>query len=344
MWWWRHRLRRKLYFGTAGLTSLLLIGLLLGLYRSQKKQERLGRSILLEKERAESYLDMAGTLIVALDKTCRITMLNRRGGEILGYPETELVGKNWFDTAVPPEYRNLAMEDFRDFIAGTGGTLRVHGDLRVLDSQGQVHILDWTSSLLHDEQGNVVGALISGKDVTDRRRLEEDLKVLATTDSLTGLSNRRHFLDMAAATMENYRRYRRPLAVLMLDIDRFKRINDTYGHATGDQVLIVLADTLREVLRSADICGRYGGEEFVCLLPETTEIEARVVAERLRMAMAEQAIATAEGELHFNVSIGLAEAEPGDSTVETLIQRADVAMYEAKAAGRNRVVSCGGAG
>ena len=340
----RHRLRRKLYFGTAGLTSLLLIGLLLGLYRSQKKQERLGRSILREKERAESYLDMAGTLIVALDKTGRITMLNRRGGEILGYPETELVGKNWFDMAVPPEYRNLAMETFHDFIAGTGGTLGVHGDLRVLDSQGQIHILDWTSSLLHDEQGNVVGALISGKDVTDRRRLEEDLKVLATTDSLTGLSNRRHFLDMAAATMENYRRYRRPLAVLMLDIDRFKRINDTYGHATGDQVLIVLADTLREVLRSADICGRYGGEEFVCLLPETTEIEARVVAERLRMAMAEQAIATAEGELHFNVSIGLAEAEPGDSTVETLIQRADVAMYEAKAAGRNRVVSCGGAG
>ena len=340
----RHRLRRKLYFGAAGLTSLLLLGLLVGLYRSQKKQERLGRSILREKERAESYLDMAGALIVAVDTTGRITMLNRRGSEILGYPEPELVGKNWFDTAVPPEYRDLAIEAFHEFIGGTGGALRVHADLRVLDSQGQVHILDWTSSLLHDEQGHIVGALSSGKDVTDRRRLEEDLKVLATTDSLTGLSNRRHFLDMAAATMENYRRYRRPLAVLMLDIDRFKRINDTYGHATGDQVLIVLADTLREVLRSADICGRYGGEEFVCLLPETTEIEARVVAERLRMAMAEQTIATAEGELHFTVSIGLAEAEPGDSTVETLIQRADVAMYEAKAAGRNRVVSCGGAG
>jgi diguanylate cyclase (GGDEF)-like protein/PAS domain S-box-containing protein len=340
----RHRLRRNIYFGTAGLTSLLLLGLLLGLYRSQKKQELLAHSILQEKERAESFLDMAGALIVAVDTTGRITMLNRRGGEILGYPETELVGKNWFDIAVPSDYRDLAIEAFHDFIAGTGGTLPVHADLRVLDSQGQVHILDWTSSLLHDEQGNIVGALISGKDVTERRRLEEELKVMATTDSLTGLSNRRHFLDLAAAAMENYRRNCRPLALLMLDIDRFKRINDSYGHVTGDQVLVALADTLRETLRSADLCGRYGGEEFVCLLPETTEIEARLVAERLRRAMADRRIAAADGELRFTVSIGLAEATPGDSTIETLLQRADVAMYEAKAAGRNRIVSCGGAG
>jgi diguanylate cyclase (GGDEF)-like protein len=186
--------------------------------------------------------------------------------------------------------------------------------------------------------------LISGKDVTERRRLEEELKVMATTDSLTGLSNRRHFLDLAAAAMENYRRNCRPLALLMLDIDRFKRINDSYGHVTGDQVLVALADTLRETLRSADLCGRYGGEEFVCLLPETTEIEARLVAERLRRAMADRRIAAADGELRFTVSIGLAEATPGDSTIETLLQRADVAMYEAKAAGRNRIVSCGGAG
>jgi diguanylate cyclase (GGDEF)-like protein/PAS domain S-box-containing protein len=340
----RHRLRRNIYFGTAGVTSLLLLGLLLGLYRSQKKQELLAHSILQEKERAESFLDMAGALIVAVDTTGRITMLNRRGGEILGYPETELVGKNWFDIAVPSDYRDLAIEAFHDFIAGTGGTLPVHADLRVLDSQGQVHILDWTSSLLHDEQGNIVGALISGKDVTERRRLEEELKVMATTDSLTGLSNRRHFLDLAAAAMENYRRNCRPLALLMLDIDRFKRINDSYGHVTGDQVLVALADTLRETLRSADLCGRYGGEEFVCLLPETTEIEARLVAERLRRAMADRRIAAADGELRFTVSIGLAEATPGDSTIETLLQRADVAMYEAKAAGRNRIVSCGGAG
>ena len=158
------------------------------------------------------------------------------------------------------------------------------------------------------------------------------------------MNNRHFFWENLNNTIALAEENNHAVTVMLFDLDRFKEVNDTYGHATGDQVLIALADTLREVLRSADLCGRYGGEEFVCLLPETTEIEARVVAERLRMAMAEQTIATAEGELHFTVSIGLAEAEPGDSTVETLIQRADVAMYEAKAAGRNRVVSCSGAG
>lgn len=180
----------------------------------------------------------------------------------------------------------------------------------------------------------------SGADVTQRRQLEEELKILATTDPLTGLSNRRHFLAAAALVMESFRRYHRPLTLLMLDIDHFKKINDTYGHGVGDQVLVAVADTLRSVLRSADLCGRFGGEEFVCLLPETTETEARIVAERLRRALAEQTVDAAEGAVRFTASIGLTVADVSDVSVESLLQRADAAMYEAKKAGRNRVVSC----
>jgi len=336
----RHRLRRNIYFGTAGLTSLLLLGLLLGLYRSQKKQERLAHSIVKEKEKAENYLDMADALIVAVDAAGRITLVNHRGCEILDYPENELIGKNWLDVLALPEHRERAAEVFGRFVAGEAGPSMKHANFRVRDRQGNVHVLDLSSRLVYDEQGGITGTLSSGADVTQRRQLEEELKILATTDSLTGLSNRRHFLGAAALSMESFRRYHRPLALLILDIDHFKKINDAYGHATGDQVLVAVADTLRSVLRSADLCGRFGGEEFVCLLPETTETEARIVAERLRRSLAEQSVATAEGTVRFTASIGLTVADVSDATVESLLQRADVAMYEAKKAGRNRVVSC----
>ena len=336
----RHRLRRNIYYGTAGLTSLLLLGLLLGLYRSQKKQELLSHSVVKEKEKAESYLDMADALIVAVDATGRITLVNHRGCEILDYPESELIGKNWLDVLALPEHREKAAEVFYRFLSSEAGPLMKHANFRVRDRQGNVHVLDLSSRLVYDEQGAIAGTLSSGADVTQRRQLEEELKILATTDFLTGLSNRRHFLGAAVLVMESFRRYHRPLALLVLDIDHFKKINDTYGHATGDQVLVSVADTLRSVLRSADFCGRFGGEEFVCLLPETTETEARIVAERLRRSLAEQSVVAAEGIVRFTASIGLTVADVSDATVESLLQRADAAMYEAKKAGRNRVVSC----
>ena len=336
----RHRLRRNIYFGTAGLTSLLLIGLLAGLYRSQKKQERLAHSIVKEKEKAESYLNMADALIVAVDASGRITLVNHKGCEILDYPESELIGQNWLEVLALPEHREKAAEVFGRFVAGKSGPLMKNANFRVRDRQGNVHVLDLSSRLMYDEQGVISGTLSSGADVTQRRQLEEELKILATTDFLTGLSNRRHFLGAAVLAMESFRRYHRPLALLTLDIDHFKKINDTYGHATGDQVLVAVADTLRSVLRSADLCGRFGGEEFVCLLPETTETEARIVAERLRRSLAEQSVAAAEGTVRFTASIGLTVADIGDVSVESLLQRADAAMYEAKKAGRNRVVSC----
>lgn len=336
----RHRLRRNIYFGTASLTSLLLLGLLFGLYRSQKKQERLAHSIGKEKVKAEHYLAVADALIVAVDRAGRITLVNHRGCEILGYPESELIGKHWLDVLALPEKREKAAEVFGRFVAGEAGSLLKSANFRVRDRQGNVHVLDLSSRLVYDEQGAIIGTLSSGADVTQRLQLEEELKILATTDSLTGLSNRRHFLGAAALAMESFRRYHRPLALLVLDIDHFKKINDTYGHATGDQVLVTMADTLRSVLRSADLCGRFGGEEFVCLLPETTETEARVVAERLRRSLAEQSVATAEGAVRFTASIGLTVADVSDVSVESLLQRADAAMYEAKKTGRNRVVSC----
>jgi diguanylate cyclase (GGDEF)-like protein len=124
----------------------------------------------------------------------------------------------------------------------------------------------------------------------------------------------------------------------MLDIDHFKRVNDRYGHATGDQTLRGLTERCRTISRALDIIGRYGGEEFVILLPETNLESARIVAERLRQSITSDSFATEAGPLRITISIGVAEASDSD-TLSTLIERADTALYEAKRAGRNCVVA-----
>ena len=124
-----------------------------------------------------------------------------------------------------------------------------------------------------------------------------------------------------------------------MDIDHFKRINDRYGHANGDLVLVRLAEVCRSTLRTADLCGRFGGEEFVVILPDTTLETACIAAERLREVIERQTVETDAGSIRFTVSIGVAAAEPNHTSISDLIRMADVYMYAAKNSGRNRAVS-----
>jgi diguanylate cyclase (GGDEF)-like protein len=172
----------------------------------------------------------------------------------------------------------------------------------------------------------------------DRALLIKDLEKLATTDSLTRLHIRRSLLDRAHQEFERSRRYQRPLAVLMLDVDHFKRINDSYGHETGDRVLRVLADACRAGLRQQDVIGRYGGEEFVAVLPETSAAVAQDTAERLRRAVEGLAVNSPQGPVKVTISIGVATLNSGTNSISALINAADRALYEAKQKGRNRVV------
>lgn len=163
------------------------------------------------------------------------------------------------------------------------------------------------------------------------------LEELANNDGLTGLTNRRHFMLMANTEVQRGQRYERPLTVGMADLDFFKNLNDTYGHAAGDKVLRSLANVMRETFRQSDMICRYGGEEFVFLFPETTLAEAQVLAERLRVRCAACGVALQDGrEVSVTMSIGLADAS--SSTLETALNRADDALYEAKHRGRNQVV------
>jgi diguanylate cyclase (GGDEF)-like protein len=170
-------------------------------------------------------------------------------------------------------------------------------------------------------------------------RLFERINAMATTDGLTGLNNRRHFFDLADREFVRYKRYNTPLSVFMMDIDHFKRINDTHGHAVGDQVLRHLAKKLTGLVRDSDIVGRYGGEEFAVLLPETKLEIAAAIAERVRKAIEGDAARTEEsGDVNYTLSIGVSAFTRDVRTVGAVFEAADKGLYEAKATGRNRVV------
>ena len=163
------------------------------------------------------------------------------------------------------------------------------------------------------------------------------LEQWAITDSLTGLHNRRHFLELAELEFHRARRYQHPLSAMMLDIDHFKRVNDTYSHALGDQVIQAVAALCRENLRDIDLMGRYGGDEFVALVPEVNLDDARKAAERLRKIIADAPIDTERGPLNITISIGVVALTPDYLDFASLLNQADAALYTAKNAGRNRV-------
>jgi diguanylate cyclase (GGDEF)-like protein/PAS domain S-box-containing protein len=168
-------------------------------------------------------------------------------------------------------------------------------------------------------------------------RLHEEMQKLAITDALTGLYNRRGFFELGQREVERSRRFNRALVAIMMDVDRFKFINDLYGHPVGDRVLQAVAKRCAENLRRIDLLGRFGGDEFTLLLPETDIYRARGVAERLRHAVAVEPVETDRGLVEVTVSLGIARATSSTPDLEVLIGRADAAMYLAKQAGRNRV-------
>ena len=168
----------------------------------------------------------------------------------------------------------------------------------------------------------------------------EKLKRLSITDGLTNLFNSRHFYSQLKIEIDRTVRYERPLSLLLLDIDKFKEHNDTFGHIEGDKILIRLGKIIRSCLRKMDSAYRYGGEEFTVILPETEGAEAATVAERIRSAVESERFVVSNGDVSFTitVSIGVTEFQPHES-IAILVQRADKAMYLSKQAGRNRV-SC----
>ena len=183
--------------------------------------------------------------------------------------------------------------------------------------------------------GGLVGFRV---DITQLKRQERKLQELAWTDSLTGLINRRRFLDVAEKEMERARRDQKIASVILIDVDHFKPINDRYGHAAGDHVLKTLAARWTQVVRRYDWLGRLGGEEFAVFLSDADPLTPTKLGERLRLAASQKPILFEGAEISPTVSLGVASALRRDDTVNGLLSRADAALYEAKRAGRNRLI------
>ena len=175
------------------------------------------------------------------------------------------------------------------------------------------------------------------REIEVRKHTEAKLEELAITDSLTKLYNRRHFFDLAKLEFTRSKRYHLNLAAMMIDLDHFKQINDYYGHRVGDCVLETVSWHLHTGIRSTDILGRYGGEEFILLLPQTSLADGQILAERLRKTIAMEKIVIEEHSISTTISIGLTMLMETDKTIDMLINRADQALYAAKRAGRNQV-------
>jgi diguanylate cyclase (GGDEF)-like protein/PAS domain S-box-containing protein len=178
------------------------------------------------------------------------------------------------------------------------------------------------------------------RDITEQKKLELRLRQLSRTDELTGLFNRRYFMQRLLQELARYRRYGRPTSVVLFDFDHFKRINDTHGHPAGDQVLVSVSKLLRERLRTNDIPARLGGEEFALLLPETDLEEAVGVAEKVRQLVLEQEFTSEEGHrFEASITCGVSAFHGTEETVEAILHRADQNLYQGKRTGRNRVIA-----
>lgn len=174
-------------------------------------------------------------------------------------------------------------------------------------------------------------------DVTDIVRHAKELETMATTDGMTGAFNRRHFMELAEREWSRCARYQRPLSFLMIDIDHFKSINDSFGHQVGDDVIIHVVDLAGRGKRECDMLARLGGEEFALLLPDTDLSQALTVAERLRHDVSAHPFAAASHSIPATVSVGVATSAAEMQSISDLMNAADQALYEAKHGGRNRV-------
>ena len=214
---------------------------------------------------------------------------------------------------------------------------RIDSEFRIVWPDGEIRNIKIAATIQTDEDDIPVRMTGVTWDVTKHRRMENDLRKLASTDPLTGASNRRHFMERLNDELERCRRYNTPLVLLSLDIDHFKNINDTYGHPAGDDVLKDLVKLCTTTLRTTDVFGRVGGEEFLAALTLTGITAGQRTAERLRRIIEKHAVNTHGQSISFTISIGMTELKKTDNGIDPLLRRTDEALYKAKNNGRNRV-------
>ncbi|SFJ02321.1 sensor domain-containing diguanylate cyclase [Bradyrhizobium sp. Gha] len=275
--------------------------------------------------------------VLLLDADLNATFMNRRMRRFWDVSEDEAASRPAYSSLVRRVHRasapNLPANELAKFPA------RRVEEVKAGDHVRDLATLDGRRIRAHCTTMSNGGRMLTYVDITDLNDKATMLERLATTDPLTGLYNRRHFLGSLDAEWSRFQRYYRSVSVLMLDIDHFKSVNDRYGHAVGDEAIKAVAAACNEGKRKSDLVGRIGGEEFAVLLPETSLSRAKLVAERIRKQAMAARLSAHQAQFGVTVSIGIAEASVSMSGIDALMGAADQALYQAKAEGRNRCVA-----
>lgn len=287
----------------------------------------------------QALLETTNDVVIVTDVTPfeqggpRIVYVNPAFETLMGYSAQEVIGESPRILHGPNTDRQTRYRIRKAIL--NGKSLRT--ELMKYSKDGQSHWLDMNIMPLRNADGIIEHYASIERDLTRYKKMERQLANMALFDSLTGALSRAAFMQHAGKEFKRAQRYSRPLSVIMVDIDHFKRINDQHGHAAGDHVLQIFVEAIEEEIRSTDVIGRIGGEEFALLLPDTTQHAAGYLAERVRQRIMKYPYIAGKMLIEVTASLGVAIINSDDLEFKTMLQRADEALYAAKHGGRNRV-------
>ena len=330
----------------AGLFGLVAMVSIVGLYAYRRYRRMFERqadaadaALRLSAERLQLATEASGVGVWDYDLVTGKLIWDDSMYALYGVPRTTSpIYETWRNAVLPEDIPQAEAALKATLEKGEPYDLCFH----IRRGDGAVRAIQARAHVYFGAAGKPVRLVGTNEDITERRELQDKLEQQARQDYLTGLFNRRHFMEQGQVELARVQRYGSTLSLFMLDIDHFKNINDSRGHKAGDVVLQRLGDILREMLRTVDFIGRIGGEEFAVLLPETDLQSAAEVAERLRERIENTHVVPETGPpLHFTVSIGVATLKEKNTNLDMLLIQADNALYQAKESGRNKVCIAG---
>ena len=288
------------------------------------------RKLKEKEQRLNDILFNVQTGIVIIDaQSHKIADVNPMAAQMIGLRKEQIIGNICHKFICPAEYGKCPITDLKETIS--------QGEKILVNFEGtEIPILKTATTTIIGGKTHIIESFV---DISQMKKLQEELRNLAIRDPLTNLYNRRHFYKLTETEIERAQRADRPLSFIMIDLDHFKKVNDTYGHQAGDEVLLSFSEIASTYLREYDIICRFGGEEFAILCPESKPENTLLIADRIREGIEKNTILYGDEKIKITVSIGITHFLKEDKTIDTLIKRADDALYEAKETGRNKVCS-----
>jgi len=300
--------------------------------QSESEYQRTEQALHESEDLFRSYIEEAPDGVYISDLEGNLLYGNRKSEELIGYRREELIGKNFVEVNFLPEHSlNIAL---RLLQANLEGKSTGPDEIELITKEGRLVPVEISTNVIQRMGQRIV--LSFARDITERKQMEEKIRQMAYHDSLTGLPNRKLFSDRLDIVLAHAQRNKKEVGIAMLDLDNFKDVNDTLGHAVGDLLLKAAAERLSAALRKGDTVARFGGDEFVLILPDLKGTEDAIqVAQKIVDGFRKPFFIDTH-QLVVTISIGIA-VYPNDGTDEgILLKNADIAMYQAKEAGRNR--------